>query len=244
MNPNATTLISPDEIKKNVKVELCDTRNKEGLFINDSLKQFREFISELLRGTEQYPFIDECASIQCNPYYRDCFGQNPYDSATPNPKPKGELATYIMNVPNSDEMIFCIINVLNLSKPANNPPPTPYLDITELMIERERMKTYFSNNVRTDEYTLRLSQPSVSPAILKRLIRSPLLNSMPENFKKLVLSLSNDLVNGIGQPLEKVNALIQIIENSNAMTSIGTMKFIDDMAKGGYTVPTCNLTAL
>jgi hypothetical protein len=43
--------------------------------------------------------------------------------------------------------------------------------------------------------------------------------------------------------MEKLEALIQSIENSNGVTSIGTMKFIDDMSKGGYTPPTCNLQA-
>ena len=245
INPNTKLLLSSEDIKKGVKLDLCNIRNKEGLFINYTLNQFRDFISNLLRTSNDFSFIDECASIQCNPNYRDCFGQNPYGStsSTPNSNNYGELTKYIMNVPNAQEMIFCIINVLNLSKSANNPPPTPYLDITELMIERERMKNYLSSSLRTEEFALRLSKPTVSSDILKRLIRNPLLLNMPEEFKKIVLSLSNDLLNGIGQPMEKLETLIQSIENSNGVTSIGSMKFIDDMSKGGYTPPTCNLQA-
>ena len=249
VNSEAKSLSTLEDIQKAIKLNLCDTRVKEGMFINNSLKKLREFISDTLRqsvSTGFAPFTDQCAAIQCNPYYRDCYGQNQYvsvaSSGVPNPSNYGDLAKYIMNVPHSDKMTFCIMNVLNLSKQANNPPPTPYIDITDLMIEKERMNTYLSKGVEEDEYALMLSQKKVSPDVLNRIIRSPLLDKMSDEFKNLVKSLVADLLNGTGQPMDKLEYLIQTFVNSNAITAIGTMDFTDSMAKYGNTVTTCNLS--
>lgn len=132
---------------------VCDNRRTEGFFINDSLKQVRNVIREMLyvknkSVLEVVPnYVDICFDQYC-PNHENCFS---FDKIGENKNSKSESVIfdqifeylnknkYFANdnhEENKDKMysdlLVCIFCVLNISKRANNPPPVPYIDINNL----------------------------------------------------------------------------------------------------------------
>ena len=260
-------------------VDICKNRVGEGLYINDSLLQLRKFISKVVqKQSSGFPaFTDQCAPIQCNPSYMNCFGINNYESKETDTV-DSSLAKQIQKVPRSAEMTFCILCVVNLSRTsANNPPVSPYINITHLTAEYERLqtvqsqffmkkedlkdlikielKTELKNEIKTklnpdsiDQNGKFLSNAlQINPKVLNELIYHPLLmrpldETLIFNIKKQCKELLTSK-NGIKQPgyLEKMKTLIDLIYNTNAITTIGTLEFTDTMAKFGTNSVTCTM---
>jgi chromosome segregation ATPase len=245
-------ILPKDVIETSIKTRICTVRVNEGLFINKSLQQLRQFIGYTLQRTKQAgtvaPFIDQCAPIQCNPYYRDCFGQNEYFDPAPVrlekrlPKEFGLLSDYIMRVDNSDKITFCIINVVNLSKNANNPPPSPYIDISDLLIEYEKIISFFPPGQTTQESLLALSKASVDTSVVMRIANHPLLGgNVSPVFIKELRDYATEIIKGRGNLRDNMNRLIQHITNFNAITAVGTLEFTDMMSKYAVNRVVCNL---
>ena len=262
-----------------IMVDICKNRVGEGLYINDSLLQLRKFISKVVqKQSSGFPaFTDQCAPIQCNPSYMNCFGINNYESKETDTV-DSSLAKQIQKVPRSAEMTFCILCVVNLSRTsANNPPVSPYINITHLTAEYERLqtvqsqffmkkedlkdlikielKTELKNEIKTklnpdsiDQNGKFLSNAlQINPKVLNELIYHPLLmrpldETLIFNIKKQCKELLTSK-NGIKQPgyLEKMKTLIDLIYNTNAITTIGTLEFTDTMAKFGTNSVTCTM---
>lgn len=138
--------------------KVCTERVREGVFINSSLQDMRKFISSFFNekfnetGKRVYPkFIDECLPIQCNTNTEDCFGSkqsnykvNRKDFIIECIKDKlcnQERDSGIFRCNKFKDMTFCIFNVINLSENVNNPPPIPYIDISELKSELNRLES-------------------------------------------------------------------------------------------------------
>jgi chromosome segregation ATPase len=244
--PVKTDLAAVDVLDNAYRTEICKTRVREGRFINKSLAQLRQFIGYTLKkmtATGYAPFIDKCAPIQCNPYFRDCFGKNDYfDRDVVKSKDVryqfeqfGPLSKTIASVPNADKLTFCIFTVVNLSKNANNPPPSPYIDISNLLIERERLKNMFSNaNAKASlvEPTFGLSgKPVVDLGIIQELESRPLLKYAPKAFRETVQKMMTSIKSGKGNVIDTLDGLVEEFTNFNAITTIGTLEFTDMMAK-------------
>lgn len=244
--PSSTDLVIAETLDNSYKKSLCETRVREGRFINKSLAQLRQFIGYTLKknvATGYAPFIDKCAPIQCNPYFRDCFGKNDYfDRDVVKSKEEryqfeqfGPLSKTIANVPNADKLTFCIFTVVNLSKNANNPPPSPYIDISNLLVERERLKNIFSSaNAKAS-----LIEPTFGPSgkvevvlnIIQELEKRPLLKYAPKAFRESVLKMMANIKAGKGNVVDTIDSLVEEFTNFNAITTIGTLEFTDMMAK-------------
>jgi hypothetical protein len=240
---------------------ICKDRVKEGLFINDSLLQLRKFISQLVRGTSKgYPaFSDQCAPIQCNPSYKNCFGINNYDSKDSKTPLNSSLAKQILKVENSENMTFCILCVVNLSRTsANNPPVSPYINITSLTSEYERLQLVQSQYFM-DKESMREAIGSVlngqilsnsfkvNPTVLDNLKNHRLLTRpLDPDVIRMVKSTCDDLLESPGMTeagyLDRIKTLIDVIYNINAITTIGTLEFTDTMAKFGTNSVTCTMS--
>jgi predicted nucleic acid-binding Zn-ribbon protein len=268
-NPVQSDTVYPvtvDKVASAFTKNICEERVKEGLYINDSLKVLRQFIGQLVQATSSgyAPFIDKCLPLQCNPFYKECFGINEYNPDIRSIA-KGSLAEQIMKAPNAKDMTFCIMCVVNFSKKANNPPPSPYIDITALLTEYERLKTVEQQFFMKKRITQQLIQEkittefdgafmsnafTVNPDIINGIMNHPLLmrpvsSSIIDSVKKYgtyLLDKTKNLHND-GYYLKTLSDLIDILNNSNAITTIGTLQFTDTMAKFGSSTMTCNLTA-
>ena len=254
-----------DKLASSFAKKICMDRVKEGLYINDSLLQLRKFIGTLIKSQSSgyAPFIDKCLPLQCNPFYKDCFGLNEYDDknvlADPN---MSSLAQQIMKAPNYSDMTFCIMCVINLSTGANNPPPSPYIDITNLMVELERLKTVkqqFFMNRRIlqkgiqDQLELEFNGAMLSNAykvdasVLDQIKNHPLMTTpLADNFLRMVKSSCDQLKEMSimdSDYLTILEKLVDEINKSNAITTLGTLQFTDTIAKYGANTMTCNVLA-
>jgi hypothetical protein len=145
--------------------KVCANRRTEGTFINDSLKQVRNVIREMLtvknaEALEMVPnYIDICFDQYC-PTHENCFSFNSPKSQPASDIPsviftqiyeylKKDINAYTKETMYKD-LLVCVFCVFNISKKANNPPPVPYVDVNKLkcvvynydIFDEEHAKTF------------------------------------------------------------------------------------------------------
>ena len=238
VSPTSETLLPKDEILRALKRGTCERRVREGKYINRVLYQLRLFIAERLRASRPSgyaPFRDECAPIQCAPDFRDCFGKNDYYDPVVYTKTGsfGQVVDRIMSVPRSNEMVWSVFLVVNLSKGANNPPPSPFIDVNDLLVARERLKSALPK-----EYSGPLGGSDVGLfAALRRLRTNPLLAKAPASLVAQIGQLCDDAERNPA----KLDRLISVMDDFNSITAMGSMLFLDMMAKDAAPMPACNV---
>jgi hypothetical protein len=226
-DPSATTIMTKTQIEAYSKQALCDQRVKEGVFINDSLKRLRSFIATHVRGTSRTPpFLDECVPLQCHPHHLHCFGQGSRE------EDGGPLARLIEKSVVGKKNTFCIFTVVNLSRDANNPPPTPYVDIEPLLTLRESLYPLIPGKMDLpDRNALHFKLDAVHKNL-------ELTRAEGEIARQFTTYATRILQGGDDVPYH-LEELIQKLINHNAITTIGTIEFTDAMAKYGATQITC-----
>jgi hypothetical protein len=130
---------------------ICENRREEGYFINDSLFKIREVIKKMLYEKNKDAinvapnYIDICFDNYC-PKHENCFAFDSIPIKSQNNEKTGSVIfdaifkelkktspkeyTAVENM--YQKLIMGVFCVFNISRAANNPPPTPYLDINEL----------------------------------------------------------------------------------------------------------------
>lgn len=142
-----------DEAKQQLKTyleEICKCRTREGMFINNSLKDTRNVIAALIVKQSQErktirvipPFFDTCMYMQCWPLSDICY--NSYEvqaKAQDSAMFRAIQAQFESDKSKTlvSSLKIAIFSVLNLSRDANNPPPTPYIDIDDIKLEMDRI---------------------------------------------------------------------------------------------------------
>ena len=154
-NPNSLKQFIYNMIdSRNRRLEIgnvvCAHRRTEGYFINDSLKQIRGVIRDLLYEKNKDAlgvvpnYVDICFDKYC-PTHENCFA---FDSKISKPSNDSEINSVIfqqiydyLKTTKGDsytveqmykEILVGVFCVINISKGANNPPPVPYVDINDL----------------------------------------------------------------------------------------------------------------
>ncbi len=178
----------------------CLTRGKEGKYINDTIKDLREFISKLVTRTNLTTpgFSDDCLPLQCNPNISNCFGINQYPTETTtkgDTEILGAIADifdkYLTSIEKElNDLKICIFCVINLDPKANNPPPVPYIDISYIIYFSEILETYYNQSgdkSNSNEYIEYIYQalPTLIDE-LKRLKSNPLLSDNQHTYAKVV----------------------------------------------------------
>jgi hypothetical protein len=252
---NAINLENSKFINLETAENICVKRVKEGLFINDSLESLRMVISQTIKNKLNSnrvvpPFIDQCVSFQCNPYFEDCFG-NTFET---DDSRKSVIMDEIKNkICAKDEcevynnLNIAVFNVLNISKGANNPPPIPYTDISGLMIELLRLKTLkskiYDSGFDEDVINPILDEPYVRKVFLNDILNRETIKMYDKSAQDYITKIINILKEEsytIEQHINNLNVLITYINKINAVTSIGTMEFLDIIAKFGLNKMICN----
>jgi hypothetical protein len=231
-DPTATKVMTKTEIEAYPQRALCDQRVKEGVFINDSLKRLRSFISASVRksiSTRAPPFLDECVSLQCDPHHLHCFGQGSREEVPLARLDGGPLARRIEQSIMGKKNTFCIFTVVNLSRDANNPPPIPYVDIGPLLAVREALYPLIPGMMNPSK-DIKLALDRVK----EEMRRVGLQGSLVQEFAMY----EQRILKGDDLPYH-LEMLIQKLINHNAITTIGTIEFTDAMAKYGATQITC-----
>ena len=224
-DPQASAIMTKTQIEAYSKEELCNQRVKEGVFINQSLAQLRAFISASVRGkTRNPPFLDECVPLQCDPNHLHCFGQD-----SRNTPVNGGPLTALIQTHAPERNTFCIFTVVNLSLDANNPPPTPYVDIGPLLIVREALQPLLPGNSGSST-TIKGALDHIG----RELQYVGLQDTLFQEFQ----ALYTKILKGSHVPYY-LEELLQKLISHNAITTIGTIEFTDTMAKYGATQITC-----
>ena len=264
----------------NAKV-ICENRTKEGEFINKSLEHVRNVIKKILFEKNKDSinispnFINICLKNYC-PQSSNCFK---FDGFTFDDKGNdtgsvifNEIFEYL-KIGKTDEytiekmyqeIIVSIFCVFNISREANNPPPTPYIDIN-------RLKSLFYYQNILDDGAITNSEESKDGESKdgesnKNSIKNEFfiecrkVITKIDNFKDKVSELYNitstsnkkviDEFNSFVSVFEKskstetkflqtyqlkykkdIQNFINIIDNNNAVSAIGTLEFLDQIAK-------------
>jgi hypothetical protein len=244
--------------------EQCDNRVKEGIFINGSLEELRNFIADFIKtdvnkgSTAFPPFFDRCIPYQCNPYFEECFGvesntenyvggvghimkQIVYNVCS-NGKITSSEPEKCENLRNNLNIV--IFNVLNISKEANNPPPLPYTDLSSLQFELTRLKSLklpnydkvFQNKDNIGPFKI---AEEVNETILNEFENRETIKKYNSKIQSEIKKIIEKIKSGYNQ-IDSLNQLIKYINNINAVSSIGTMEFTDMIAKFGTNKNVCN----
>lgn len=242
----------------------CSTRVVEGKFINSSLKSITNFLTKAASQHTEIPsFTDACLPQQCNPYYNECFGNETdtnkmSDVSVHSDQHITKIITDMNSILGEEDfknILFCVFNVINMSSNVNNPPPLPFIDLTDLILELQRLDSLNqkSNGLANDDNGL--SNLFVKDDIVNTSSDAKINSNLLENWWKRTTRLRecydqgwNSKINEFYEQLSSnrgdhplnLDGLINYISISNATTTIGTMTFIEQMAKLGKNSPTCN----
>ena len=220
---------------------ICNNRVIEGKYINDSLKLIRNTIRNMMiekNADKIYyspDYVDSCLDKYC-PTGVNCFNIDSNNKTNIIPSP---IFKYIYELLQKDknvdsysiqhfykEIIISVFCVFNISMDANDPPPVRYIDINIL-------KTTFEKLTIQDDTKKELSKML---SLVKMNIESETdskndLGNAIVIINDIIDVLTRDITNKIYYITKYMKNLIEEIDNYNAATVIGTLDFIDQIAK-------------
>jgi hypothetical protein len=219
-----------NKIMKNV----CEHRVIEGKFINSSLQQLTDDFLNIIhfKNKDVYyvPRFDKrCLSSYCsNSSY---FSIKTDDVIISDPK-SIIIKKIIENIKISNDQFYNDLEIyvfcfFNWSRTANNPPPVPYVDINSL-----KKMLYLSNDssFMIDDFDSQLTEcidkakeiGGIGNNIFLELTK---LKQHVDNIKKQSIQTVHSVF------YEKADKIFINIDNINAATAIGTIEFLDQLAK-------------
>jgi hypothetical protein len=223
--------------------DVCAIRTKETNMINESLKDIRDIIRHILleknkTSMDASPeFIDACLPSYCDD--SSCFSYKDQLSSKGISKKdinstifntiKNELAQSGCNQYKCLNIIIGVFCVVNLEKLANNPPPTPYIDINNLRYQLNHMTkdTFNENSTFIKQCSLLINKMET---IYKDKISLLLTNETFKNFKKMIDSKLYKQRN-VNDIIQMIILLLNEIDKMNASSTVGTLQFVDTLSK-------------
>ena len=216
-----------NQIMKNV----CEHRVIEGKFINSSLQQLTDDFLNIIhfKNKDVYyvPRFDKrCLSSYCsNSSY---FSIKTDDVIISDPK-SIIIKKIIENTKTTNDKFYNDLEIyvfcfFNWSRTANNPPPVPYVDINGL-----KKMLYLSNDRSFifDDFDSQLTEC---------IDKAKQIGGIGNNIFLELTKLKQHLINQSDKKIysdfyEKAHKIFINIDNINAATAIGTIEFLDQLAK-------------
>lgn len=246
---------------------VCACRTHEGVFINDSLGVIRDVIRDLVQHQQAKQgrllmapaFSDMCLPLYCNPLADSCFGSTEVRSNTASAagdilgrdRSRTRVMSMLLDVIGQKAAeklrlaVFCIV-LMNRSE--NNDPMVPFIDAEDLRIELARIEKSNRNSVvkrmLTDGWVDMLSsynQLSDPPTVNQGVI---------DAIKAWINLLAPHLGQGLAQRMVAVAdtsqtraiKLLTMLDRMNAVHPVGTLQFIDSLAKYNLTDAMCRFS--
>jgi hypothetical protein len=240
--------------------QVCENRNVEGAFINDSLSKVRNTIKEIMIEKNKdvifnsVDYIDVCLDTYC-PNHSDCFTR-PNDPSSSNDFVPSIIFKNIMDLLNANsgkkyetknefynDIVVGIFCVLNISRTSNNPPPVPYIDINALKTMYYNKTKYTKSEFKTIAllFEKTIGQISIYEDKVAYIVgTTEYKNAMTSiyDLRKIyqkIAPTTNTTTTDVYEFNEilaqNIEKFIQLIDKNNASSAIGTLEFVDQMAK-------------
>jgi len=200
----------------------CEIRKKEGTYINNSLNELNESISIIVKDfiNPFYNYIDDC-----NYVYTRSKNDKSLEYILKNEKNLLNIVIqHIVKTTKKDpiqitkDLIICVFGVLDFSRTKNNPPPVPYIDLTNLH------EALFNSTNQTNDINDVRNKINEKIKILK------------ENYAYYTnINITNENNNAQSQL-----KFIKDISTINSASTMGTLEFFDKLAKLNTTETICN----
>ena len=240
--------------------DIINNRNVEGRYINDSLQELNRDISRALQysgigvddGQLAYPIVplpeaypSRCFQLYCDAAWGTCTGATPHEES--DAVAGGELQGSIFDCLESHferkwnsvktSLVVAMFCILNVSRDANNPPTSRYIDVDGLGREIERI-TVGEKNLYNKWIDFEFAGPRKKPvATISNDVLDPLIRRLGENYRggsitirTGALEVAGPLVCGPFIP-DVAKKLFDMVERYNAAHPIGTLESIDRLAK-------------
>lgn len=242
---------SPESIKANIAIlerikQICKRRVAEGEYINTTLGQLRADIQYLMyvknEGTlSLFPdIVSDCYDQYCLKK-RNCFRMNQQNGKKGKQYEYGDIMQHIIERAlckkneNANDILVALFCVFNWDTTANNPPPTPYIEINNLT----RILKAYGNIPKNDEKNKANTRTQIADAAKKTIeMIQRHFKSVFDRYKSsfdAVTTLTGDSKFQIEtdfDPLyDAIVAVEKLIKNHNESTAIGTLDFVDHMSK-------------
>jgi hypothetical protein len=219
---------------------ICNKRLKEGKYINNSILNIKKFINKTIslklnNNSEIIPnFIDNCLQKYC-PLLKDCFQsisiEDNYDTTE-------IINNMIYNNIEPDNVTMCIFCVLNIDYSEHKEPPTvPYFDINDyyLSTEFEKKKQFIKDKIK--EIKEVYAQYSSELNIFLEKTFSSVNNTDPLSaYFEDTYKFKTENINKYNDDFTKI---LKFINTHNTSSVIGTIDFLDTIAKYNKTFVTC-----
>ena len=234
---------------------ICENRLIEGKFINNSLSKIRKTLEKILISKNQDVIftIPDNVSI-CSDYYKEICGETCFNGGSSGSLKTDDRSLIIFDIfeylkePNRlkspgggeyqekdfyKDLLVSVFLVLNISPLANNPPPAPHINLTGLKIALAKL-TSARGTTRKD----------VEKEINK-------VNDMIKYYNEEGGNNTGDITNKVdvepfkwkgGAPNSEVSKFIQRVDNTNAVSAIGTLEFLDEISKFYTTKVICQVS--
>lgn len=222
--------------------KICEIRRNEGFMINRTLAEIRGAIRKVITEKNKNsisivpPFVD-----QCLPYY--CVSGSCFPSSG-NTSDKSIIFKILQKeLGNSiSKLVMSVFCVYNISYRANNPPPVPYIDINMLKTKHLQYKNNGTVNhrntlVREARRVIHKIETDLKnkTSDIQNLVR---YDEFKESVKWKNEMLQDNIlrddinINDVFINLDQnIAAIKQSIDASNASTALGTLEFVDSLAK-------------
>ena len=202
------------------------------------------------------PFIDKCLNFYCEQDI--CFNTkkyeiyNTYDERIKkfkfNIEEQNPFSSIIFNVI-ADELktdifkiIISVFCVFNISKKANNPPPVPYISINKLKyfyynknyekVKEELEKIiceYKNKNPAKYDETCKLN--NYDEKKINNILDNETFKNLLETRDNIIEEIDNKTDNEKDLYNNQLKSLFDLFNNFNSASAIGTLEFVDSLAK-------------
>jgi hypothetical protein len=248
----AFDIIMEMKCRKSYYNHICQIRRQEGYFINNSLRDLREVIKDIMYEKNKDSinispmFHEPCLPAYCEK--SDCFTMNSRTSVlssiifdTMVKELSSESYKDVIKRNKSaasvlQDMIIGAFVVINLSKTANNPPPVPYIDTNSVRVALGATG-YITKGVvnscktligRLEEFKMGTVKLNIPPQIWQN------ISTVVTNGEKYVEDRYNTKVIA-----DNLAESLVYLENISAASLMGTLHYADALAKYNTTKAIC-----
>ena len=229
--------------------KICMDRQAEGLFINNSLYGMRKDLENVVKDNQRFSlfskipiFNSPCLEYYCNQHSYNCFNLPDINTDT---KYENAIFNNIREKIGMDHKLdIFVIGVININRDYNNPPTMPYIDLTFLKLKREQLYTNNKYENKSEEiknaiYEIKNYYDVEILPVLKRFelsINQLLLDAIYKRYEQLI-----QFELPLNQVYQILINFINILEEINSTSVLGTLDFMHSMKNSLKTDISCNI---